>query len=101
MNNSETLRIVLRHLGVDPDFEVANPTVTRNPRANNLYMYLNYYAPWLATGRINQISLLHRYNFPPIRVTGSDRARLYDFFQPEYSKLEKLLGRSLAVWESS
>lgn len=98
-NKSETLRRVFRHLEVDRDFEVDNPAVIRNERACNLYMYLNYYAPWLPSARINRISALRRFNFPPIRVTDSDRAKLYDFFQSEYGKLEELLGRSLAAWE--
>ena len=98
-NKSETLRKVFRHLEVDPDFDAVNPEVTHNERACNLYMYLNYYAPWLPSGRLNRISALRRYNFPTIRVTDSDRAKLYDFFRPEYSRLEELLGRSLAVWE--
>ena len=99
-NKSQTLREVFCHLGVDDDFEPKDQFVVRNKRPCNLYMYVNYYAPWLpGKTRLNHIPILQRYKVPPISVTADDRTTLYELFQPEYRKLEKLIGRSLEVWQ--
>ena len=99
-HKSQTLREVFGHLGVDADFEAKDQSVVRNKRSTNLYMFVNYYAPWLpGKGVLNRIPALQKYNLPPISVTADDRAKLYELFQPEYSKLENLIGRSLEVWE--
>jgi hypothetical protein len=96
---SETLRKVFRHLDVDPEFRASDQSALVNKRPCNLFLYLNYYLPWLPSGRLNHIELLRRVKLPPIRLSASDRTELYEIYQPEYRKLENLLGRSLTVWE--
>jgi hypothetical protein len=97
-NKQRTLREIFRFLDVDPDFEVENQLVSINKRASNLYLYLNYYTPWIASGRLNHIPLVRDLDLPPIRVDEDDRAALYEIFRTEYEELEKLLGRSLNSW---
>jgi hypothetical protein len=98
-NKSRTLREVFRFLEVDPDFEAQGQAASVNPRASNLYLYLHYYAPWLPVGRLKRVPFLRRLDLPPIRVTDSDRAELYEIFRSGYGELEELLGRSLSCWE--
>ncbi|MFQ5965695.1 MAG: sulfotransferase [Candidatus Scalinduaceae bacterium] len=98
INKQDTIRRVFEHIEVDKSFKPQNLEARYNERSGYLFMYLNYYFPFLARRLFKRVPQLHKLNHQIKKIAHDDVRRLHHLYDAENKLLEALLGRSLAVW---